>query len=71
MKIDFAVRLKRHGKNKGKRFKTINSAFIVTSCRKWDMFGDWYVLKNAHFIKNAFRGNNREIADKWWYEVKR
>jgi glycosyltransferase involved in cell wall biosynthesis len=69
--IDFAIRLKKFGKAKGKQYKTINTSFIVTSCRKWDLFGDWYILKNSELAKGVFKGINREIADKWWYDVKR
>jgi glycosyltransferase involved in cell wall biosynthesis len=69
--VDFAIRLKKYGKEKGRRFKTINTSYIVTSCRKFDIFGDWYLLKNRKKIKAVFESNDREIADKWWYEVNR
>ena len=69
--IDFAIRLKNHGKKKRKSYKTITASHIVTSCRKWDQFGDWYIFKENRSVKSVFRGNNRDIADKWWYDVKR
>lgn len=38
--INFAVRLKQYGKKVGRKFKTIVRAHIVSSCRKFDKFGD-------------------------------
>ncbi len=69
--VDFAVRLKKYGKHNGMAFKTINSSFVTTSCRKWDLFGDWYMLKNLKVLTYVFNGRNREIADRWWYDIKR
>lgn len=69
--VDFAVRLKNYGKQNGMSFKTINSSFVTTSCRKWDILGDWYMLKNLKVLKSALTGQNQDIADRWWYEIKR
>jgi glycosyltransferase involved in cell wall biosynthesis len=68
--VDFAKRLKAHGKLRGKRFKTIMRAQIVTSCRKFDQFGDWYFIRNPRFVRRLMRGNQKE-ADSYFYEVKR
>jgi glycosyltransferase involved in cell wall biosynthesis len=69
--LDFAKRLKRHGKEGGQRFGTVVSAPLMTSCRKFDQFGDWYLLKNPRFVWRVFRGTDREVADKFWYKVGR
>ena len=69
--IDFARRLKAYGKNRGKRFKTITQAHIVTSCRKFDAFGDWYLFKNPRLVWNIMRGDNQKAADAFYYEVDR
>lgn len=66
--IDFGVRLKRYGKSIGKKWGTIWTAPLVTSCRKFDQFGDWHVFKDKNFIKRAFEGDDREIADLYWYD---
>ena len=47
--LDFAKRLKAYGKSKGRRFTTIKRAHIITSCRKFDTFGDWYLVKKPWF----------------------
>lgn len=39
--VDFAKRLKAHGKASGRRWGTLFQAALVTSCRKFDEFGDW------------------------------
>jgi glycosyltransferase involved in cell wall biosynthesis len=69
--IDFARRLKSYGKNKGQRFKTITKAHIVTSCRKFDTFGDWYLFKNPRLVWTILRGDDQKAADDFYYEVDR
>ncbi len=66
--IDFARRLKRLGKSTSRRFCTIRRAWIVTSCRKFDRFGDWYFLRNPRELLSIFRGRDQRIADKIWYD---
>lgn len=69
--IDFAKRLKSYGKEEGKRFKTLTDAYIVTSCRKFDRFGDWYLFKHPRLVWTILKGNNQEAADGFYYEVDR
>ena len=69
--IDFGVRLKAHGRKKGMRFATLLRAYIVTSCRKFDHFGDWYVLRDRKQFKELLLGKNREFADRHWYDFPR
>lgn len=69
--IDFARRLKSYGKGKGKRFKTIAKAHIVTSCRKFDEFGDWFLLKNPRLVWKIFQGKDQKAADLLYYDVNR
>ena len=69
--LDFAKRLKAYGKSKGKRFTTIEKAHIITSCRKFDMFGDWYLLTNPRLVRRLLRGKSQEEADHFYYDVKR
>lgn len=68
--VDFAQRLKAHGKQTGRGWGTIFRAALVTSCRKFDEFGDWYLLRNPSFVRRVFRGNDRQAADKFWYDVR-
>jgi hypothetical protein len=69
--IDFARRLKFYGKSQNKRFKTLTKAHIVTSCRKFDEFGDWFLFKNPGLVWKIFQGKDQKAADRLYYDVKR
>ena len=69
--VDFALRLKAHGRSLGKRYGTIRRDGITTSCRKFDQFGDWYLFRNPRLVKQIFEGTNRRAADPFYYDVKR
>ncbi len=69
--LDFAKRLKTLGKRRGQKFGTMVSAPLTTSCRKFDQFGDWYLFLNPRFVWRVFRGTDREVADRFWYQVGR
>lgn len=68
--VDFARRLKAHGKLNGRSWGTLVRAPLVTSCRKFDQFGDWYLFRNPAFVRKVFRGNDRQAADLFWYDVR-
>lgn len=65
--LDFGKRLKRYGKQSGKRYGAIWSEHIVTSCRKFDYFGDWYFVKNPEALYRIFQRNSDE-ADRFYYD---
>ena len=69
--LDFAKRLKALGRGQGKRFGTVWTAPLTTSCRKFDWFGDWYLFRNPRLVWRIFRGTDREAADGFWYEARR
>ncbi len=69
--IDFAERLKAHGARTGRRFKTLFHAYVRTSCRKFDIFGDWYLLRNRAFLRSITCGTNETAANAYWYDVER
>jgi glycosyltransferase involved in cell wall biosynthesis len=69
--LKFAKDLKAYGKKHGKRLKTIRRASITTSCRKFDTFGDWYLLRNLGFAWKLFKGKDPKAADTYWYDVER
>lgn len=73
--LDFALRLKAHGRTRGKKFGTLWRHGIKTSCRKFDRFGDWFMLRLmvAHplMVWNAIRNKDRKLADMVFYEFKR
>ncbi len=67
----FALKLKAYGRQKGLRYGTITKEHIVTSCRKFDQWGDWYLFKNPKLVKDIFEGHNQQAADKFYYYAKR
>jgi len=66
--IDFAKRLKDYGRRKGKRYSHLFRSYIITSCRKFDTFGDWYFLKNIGLTRRLLKGRSPQDADKVWYD---
>ncbi len=69
--LDFAKRLKAWGKKRGQRFKTMTTAHIITSCRKFDTFGDWYLFKNPGLVWKIMKGDNQKAADLFYYHPDR
>ncbi|MES2657341.1 MAG: glycosyltransferase [Verrucomicrobiota bacterium] len=68
--VDFARRLKAHGRKNRRSWGTLMRAPLITSCRKFDQFGDWYIFRNPSFVRKVFRGDDRKAADKFWYDVR-
>ncbi len=68
--VDFARRLKAHGRKSGRSWGTLLWAPLITSCRKFDQFGDWYLFRNPAFVRKVFRGDDRKAADQFWYDVR-
>lgn len=66
--IDFAKRLKRHARSQGRRFVTLYRTSLVTSCRKFDRFGDWYFVLRPWLLISLLKGRNQAAADKVWYD---
>ncbi len=69
--VDFARRLKAYGRTKGKHFGHLFKAHIVTSCRKWDQFGDWYMVTHPSFVWRILAGHDQEAADRLYYDADR
>jgi glycosyltransferase involved in cell wall biosynthesis len=69
--IEFAKSLKAYGKTQNKKFKTLWKAYIITSSRKGDIFGDWYMLKHPGMIFQLLSGKNQDAANKFYYDCKR
>ncbi len=68
--IDFARRLKRYARRDRRVFRNLLTAHIVTSCRKFDSFGDWYLVRHPLEAWRLLKGDDRELADKVWYEYR-
>lgn len=69
--VEFARRLKAFGKRQRKRFKVLFNASITTSSRKFDQIGDWYIVKRPWMILELLKGDNRELANRFWYDANR
>lgn len=69
--LDFAKRLKEYGKSQGKKYGTLWRSHIITSCRKFDKFGDWYFFKNPKVVRSLFQGTDQESSNRFYYEMKR
>lgn len=68
--MDFAKRLKKLGADRGQKYGTLRSSCIITSSRKFDEFGDWYLIKDRKLTKRIFTGKDRAAADKFYYDVR-
>jgi glycosyltransferase involved in cell wall biosynthesis len=69
--VDFAKRLKAYGSKVRRPFSTLRGAHIVTSCRKFDKFGDWCVVRRPLLMWRLFRGNSQRDADSFYYDFRR
>ena len=68
--MDFAVRLNRLAVARGRKYGTLKRAFIVTSSRKFDEFGDWYLIRNRKLTRRIFTGRDRQAADAFYYDIR-
>ena len=69
--LDFARRLREFGRRSGRRFITLRSAPVVTSCRKFDRFGDWHVfgmIRHPGEVRASMRGTDTVFADRYFYD---
>ena len=73
--IDFAQRLRVYGRKRNLKFTMLKNAHIVTSCRKFDKFGDWFVFKliifRAKQIIRELKGKDRTLANELFYDFRR
>ncbi|WP_211289665.1 hypothetical protein SPSIL_018180 [Sporomusa silvacetica DSM 10669] len=69
--VDFALRLREWGKKCGKTFKTITKPRLMTSCRKFDIFGDWLYVKKPKLVLDYLNLKKQKHADEIYYDIKR
>jgi glycosyltransferase involved in cell wall biosynthesis len=72
--LDFARRLREHGRSTGRRFVRLRTAPVVTSCRKFDRFGDWHafgLIRHAGEVKASIDGKDRVFVDRYFYDIRR
>jgi glycosyltransferase involved in cell wall biosynthesis len=70
--VDFARRLRAHGRGRGQRYLRLPCAYIVTSCRKFDRFGDWHpftmMLRHPLRMNRGLRGRDTSLIDRYYYD---
>ena len=49
---------------------SLKRAQPVTSSRKFDQFGDWYLIRNRKLTKQIFSGRDRKAADSFYYDMR-
>lgn len=69
--MDYARRMKQLGLQRGQKYGTVWRGGIMTSCRKFDKFGDWYLIRHPDLVRRLFTGHDREAADFYYYDVDR
>lgn len=67
---DFARRLRRYGRKQGLRYKAMLRARVITSARKFDEFGDWFIFRRPDMVLRALF-NSRKAAHEIWYRRRR
>jgi len=72
--VDFARRLRAHGRRSGRRIVELRSAPVVASCRKFDRFGDWHMfgmVLQLRQIRAAASGRDTAWADRYFFDFNR
>jgi glycosyltransferase involved in cell wall biosynthesis len=70
--VDFARRLRKHGRTTGRRYRRLTRGHIVTSCRKFDRFGDWHpitmMVRHPVRMYRELRGSDTRLIDEYYYD---
>ena len=69
--LDFARRLRAHGRRTGRRFTKLRSAPVIASTRKFDRFGDWHMftmVRQLPDIRAALNGTDTTWADRYFFD---
>jgi glycosyltransferase involved in cell wall biosynthesis len=69
--LDFARRLRAHGRRTGRRFTKLRTAPVVASTRKFDRFGDWHMFAMARQLRDiraAMNGTDTAWADHYFFD---
>lgn len=72
--LDFARRLRLHGRRSGRRFLNLRGVPVIVCCRKFDSFGDWHIFTLAgrgREVVASIKGTDRRFADEYFYDFER
>lgn len=70
---DFALwrKLRRYARSQRQPYGMIWRAYVMTSARKLDELGPWFMLTHPHWYWQAIRGNNKAFANRYLYQTSR
>jgi glycosyltransferase involved in cell wall biosynthesis len=69
--IDFARRLRAHGRTQGQRLTVLRTAPMISSVRKFDRFGDWHMFAMAfqlRQIRAVVKGTDTRWVDRYFFD---
>jgi glycosyltransferase involved in cell wall biosynthesis len=69
--LDFARRLRAHGRRTGRRLTKIKTAPLTVSTRKFDRYGDWHMFAMARQVRQiraASKGTDMSWADRYFFD---
>lgn len=69
--LDFARRLRTHGRSSRRRLTKLKEAPMIVSTRKFDRFGDWHMFAMAlqlPAIRAAVRGQDTAWVDRYFFD---
>ena len=73
--LDFAHRLRRHGRTTKRRFRNVRDAPAIVSVRKFDTFGDWHyltrfgtALTHPRQLRDMIRGTDSTFVDEYFFD---
>ncbi len=76
--LDFAYRLRRHGRVTKRRFRNLRDSPATVSVRKFDTFGDWHYLTklgstfiHPRQLRDMLRGSDANFVDEYFYDYNR
>jgi glycosyltransferase involved in cell wall biosynthesis len=76
--LDFAYRLRRHGRATKRRFRNLRGAPAMVCVRKFDTFGDWHYLTrfgaalvHPSQMRALLNGNDPTFADEYFFDYNR
>jgi glycosyltransferase involved in cell wall biosynthesis len=73
--LDFAYRLRRHGRTTKRRFRNLRESPAIVSVRKFDRFGDWHymtrfgrALAHPRELRDLIRGTDSTFVDEYFFD---
>jgi glycosyltransferase involved in cell wall biosynthesis len=73
--LDFAARLRRHGRATGRRFGNVRRSPATVSARKFDAYGDWHffvetgrLMLHPRRFRATARGTDTTFVDRYFYD---